>query len=124
MIKRVLFRNPLLPYLLILPEVLIIFVFFYWPSVKALFWSLTLEPPFGGPAQWVGLDNFRELFGSSDYYESAGITLVFAFWTTLISMGLALLLAIFVDRVLRGLIVYRTILITPSPTRSSCWACS
>lgn len=113
MIKRVLFRNRLLPYLLILPEVLIIFVFFYWPSAKALFWSFTLEPPFGGLAQWVGLDNFRELFSSPEYYESAAITLVFAFWTTVISMGLALLLAIFVDRVIRGLVVYRTVLMWP-----------
>ena len=92
---------------------LIILVFFYWPSIKAIFWSLTLEPPFGGPAQWVGLDNFKELLDSEEYYSSAGVTLLFAFWTTLISMGLALILALFVDRVIRGLVAYRATLMWP-----------
>jgi len=96
-----------------LPELLIILVFFYWPSIQAIFWSLTLEPPFGGPAQWVGLDNFRELLDSEEYYSSAGVTLLFAFWTTLISMGSALILALFVDRVIRGLVAYRAILMWP-----------
>ena len=113
MIKRVLFSNRRLPYLLILPEVLLILVFFYWPSFTALFWAFTLEPPFGGHAQWVGLDNFRELFSSAAYYNSALVTLIFALWTTLLSMGLALILAIFVDRVVRGLIVYRAALMWP-----------
>lgn len=113
MIKRVIFKNQRLPYLLILPELLIILVFFYWPSIQAIFWSLTLEPPFGGPAQWVGLDNFRELLDSEEYYSSAGVTLLFAFWTTLISMGSALILALFVDRVIRGLVAYRAILMWP-----------
>ena len=92
---------------------LIILVFFYWPSIKAIFWSLTLEPPFGGPAQWVGLDNFKELLDSEEYYSSAGVTLLFAFWTTLISMGSALILALFVDRVIRGLVAYRATLMWP-----------
>ena len=113
MIKRVIFKNQRLPYLLILPELLIILVFFYWPSIQAIFWSLTLEPPFGGPAQWVGLDNFRELLDSEEYYSSAGVTLLFAFWTTLISMGSALILALFVDRVIRGLVAYRATLMWP-----------
>ena len=113
MIKRVIFKHQRLPYLLILPELLIILVFFYWPSIKAIFWSLTLEPPFGGPAQWVGLDNFKELLDSEEYYSSAGVTLLFAFWTTLISMGLALILALFVDRVIRGLVAYRATLMWP-----------
>ena len=113
MIKRVIFKNQRLPYLLILPELVIILVFFYWPSIQAILWSLTLEPPFGGPAQWVGLDNFRELLDSEEYYRSAGVTLLFAFWTTLISMGSALILALFVDRVIRGLVAYRAILMWP-----------
>ena len=113
MIKRVIFKHQRLPYLLILPELLIILVFFYWPSIQAIFWSFTLEPPFGGPAQWVGLDNFRELLETEEYYSSAGVTLLFAFWTTLISMGLALILALFVDRVIRGLVAYRATLMWP-----------
>ncbi|MGB7301829.1 MAG: ABC transporter permease subunit [Burkholderiaceae bacterium] len=113
MIKRVLFNNRNLPYLLILPELLLILVFFYWPSLKAFFWAFTLEPPFGGPSQWVGLDNFRELFASPAYYDSAFVTLIFAVSTTVLSMGLALVLAIFVDRAVRGLVVYRTALMWP-----------
>jgi sn-glycerol 3-phosphate transport system permease protein len=113
MIKRVLFRHKLLPYLLIGPQVLIILIFFYWPSAQALFWSFTLEPPFGGPSQWVGWQNLRELFTSPEYYDSIIATIIFANATTVLSMGMGLVLAVFVDRVLRGLLVYKTALMWP-----------
>ena len=110
MIKRVLFRNRLLPYLLILPEVLIVFVFFYWPSAKALFWSFTLER-FRGKCQWVAWT----ISGNSSFRPNIRIPASPSsrFGPRWILHGLALLLAIFVDRVLRGLVVYRTVLMWP-----------
>ena len=46
---------------LLAPQLLIIFVFFYWPSAQALYWAFTLEQPWGGGNTWVGFDNFRKV---------------------------------------------------------------
>lgn len=111
--KRVIFESGWLPYLLLLPQLLIIFVFFYWPSAQALFWAFTLEPPFGGAAIWVGWRNFQEVLSSAEYWRTAGNTLIFALGTTGISLVLGLLIALFVDRGLRGSIIYKTAVIWP-----------
>lgn len=113
MYKRVLFENRWLPYLLLAPQITIVFVFFYWPTGQALFWSFTLEPPFGGDAAWVGLRNFEDILASGEYWRAVRNTLIFAFFTTVISLALGLLFAIFADRGLRGLAIYKTGLIWP-----------
>ncbi|WP_333835207.1 ABC transporter permease subunit [Rubrimonas sp.] len=113
MIKRVLFESRLVPYLLILPQLLIILLFFYWPSGQALFWSFTLEPPFGGDAVWVGMRNLDYIFSSPEYYRSIRNTLILSVATTAISMGLGIVFAIFADRGLRGLVVYKTAVMWP-----------
>ena len=46
--RRALFRSTWLPWALVLPQLLIIFVFFYWPTGEALYWAFTLEQPWGG----------------------------------------------------------------------------
>jgi sn-glycerol 3-phosphate transport system permease protein len=113
MIKRVHFPSSAIPYLLVLPQVLITLVFFIWPASQALFQSLLLEDAFGFKTEFVFLDNFYELFQDPDYRASFSRTLIFAFFTTLISMGSALILAARVDRVIKCRTVYRTFLIWP-----------
>ena len=58
--KRVQFTSPTLPYLFLLPQMAVVFVFFYWPSVQAIQSSFYLEDPFGFGATFVGLDNYAE----------------------------------------------------------------
>ena len=53
--KRVQFSSPYLPYLFLAPQMAIIFVFFYWPSVQAIQSSFYLEDPFGFGATFVGM---------------------------------------------------------------------
>lgn len=100
--KRVTFANTRLAALLIAPQLLLVFVFFYWPTGEALYWAFTLEPPFGGGNQWVGLDNFRQVFADATYWNSVRVSVVFAIASTTLALGIALLLAMFVDRRLRG----------------------
>ena len=62
--KRVQFNSPLLPYLFVLPQMAIIVIFFYWPSVQAIQSSFYLEDPFGFSASFVGLDNYLDALTS------------------------------------------------------------
>ncbi|HHZ08293.1 MAG TPA: ABC transporter permease subunit [Rhizobiales bacterium] len=86
---------------------LLIFVFFYWPSGEALYWAVTLEPPFGGDNEWVGLLNFQTVFEDPKYWNSVRISITFAFFATALSLGVAAVLALFVDRRLPGHQIYK-----------------
>ncbi|HVZ02701.1 MAG TPA: ABC transporter permease subunit [Dongiaceae bacterium] len=111
--KRALFSNKWLGMALILPQVLLIFTFFYWPAGEALYWAFTLERPWGGGNEWVGFGNFTSILGDSVYWNSIGKSLIFAFSATGLAMAAALLMALLADRELRGYRVYRTVLVWP-----------
>ena len=111
--KRAFFRNRGLAWLLIAPQLLLVFLFFYWPTAQALYWAFTLEQPWGGGNQWVGLENFEAIFSDGAYWNSIGVSFAYALLATGIAMGGALLLALFVDRQLRGFRAYRSIFVWP-----------
>jgi len=111
--KRTLFTNKWLGMALVLPQVLLIFTFFYWPAGQALYWAFTLEQPWGGGNEWVGTANFAHLLSDTVYWNSILTSLIFAFSATVLAMGVALTLALLVDRELRGFRVYRTIMVWP-----------
>jgi sn-glycerol 3-phosphate transport system permease protein len=61
----------------------------------------------------VGFENFTYLWNSPEYFHSLKVTAVFAISVTVLSMGLALLLAIAVDRMIKSTRVYTTLLVWP-----------
>ena len=67
--KRVLFRSRWLPWVLLMPQLVIIGVFFFWPASQAVLQSLQVQDAFGMSTEWVGLENFRNLL--DDPLESA-----------------------------------------------------
>lgn len=111
--RRAYFKNNWIAAALIAPQLLIIFVFFYWPTAQALYWAFTLEQPWGGGNQWVGLENFQTILSDEYYWNSVMVSILFAFFTTLLSMGMALVLALAADRQLDGYRMYRVGLIWP-----------
>ena len=111
--KRTTFSSTTVGLLFVLPMLVLIFVFFYWPSGQALYWAFTLEQPWGGGNQWVGLQNFEQLLGDPVYWNAILRSLVFALGSTGIAMGMALLLALFTDREMKGHSVYRAVFVWP-----------
>ena len=108
--KRAGFTTRWLPILLLLPQLAVIIVFFYWPAAQAVKSSFYLEDPFGFGSTFVGLDNYTYLAQSAEYAKIARFTLVFTILVTFFSLGLALLLAVKADKVIRGAKSYRTLL--------------
>lgn len=111
--KRVLFRSRWLPWVLIGPQLAIVLVFFFWPAIQALVQSLQQQDAFGTTVTWVGLDNFRALINDDTYLGSFKITLIFSALVTVLGLSIALVLAVFADRIVRGATFYRTVLILP-----------
>jgi len=111
--KRVRFTSAWLPWVLLTPQVIIIAVFFFWPAAQAVLQSMQLQDSFGLSTEWAGLDNFKTLFADSAYLESFKTTAVFSILVAVLGITLSLMLAVFADRVLRGALLYRTMLIVP-----------
>ena len=107
--RRTIFGGWALPAAFVLPQVLLTIFFFLWPAGQALYGSLTRQDAFGLKTQFIGLENFIDPL----YIESMWRTLGFCLAVTLLSMGVALLLAVFADREIKGRGIYRTLLIWP-----------
>ena len=111
--KPVVFRHRWLPYALIAPQIAITLVFFLWPAGQAIYQSVLRQDAFGLRTEYVALENFARLFADPQYLDSFFTTIVFSALVAGISMGVALLLAVMADRVIRGAMAYRTLLIWP-----------
>ena len=111
--KRVFFKGWWLPALLVAPQLLISFVFFFYPSGQAIWNSLFLPDPFGLKTEFVGLDNFRFLLSDPYYLASFKTTIFFSTAVSVVSMGIGLYLAALADRLIKGAGVYQTLLIWP-----------
>ncbi len=113
MLKRVHFPASPLPYFLVAPQVLITLVFFIWPASQAVYQSFLIEDAFGLSTEFVWFENFTLLFDDKQYLSTFGRTIFFSLAVAFLSMSLALILAGFADRVVRGATAYRTLLIWP-----------
>lgn len=104
------FTTRWLPIILLVPQLSIIAIFFYWPAIYAMQSSFYLQDPFGFGSTFVGLENYSSLLSSSEYMKVTRFTVVFTALVTFFSLALALLLAVKADNVLRGAKTYRTLL--------------
>jgi sn-glycerol 3-phosphate transport system permease protein len=111
--KRVIFKGWMLPALLLLPQIVITAVFFFYPAGQAIWQSMFVPDPFGLKTQFVGLGNFEYLLNDRYYRASFVTTAIFSSLVTVVSMGVALYLAILADRLIKGSGTYRTLLIWP-----------
>jgi sn-glycerol 3-phosphate transport system permease protein len=107
------YRNRVLPWLLLAPQLLLVLVFFYWPTSQALYWAFTLEQPWGGGNTWVGLQNFASIFRDGGYWATVLRSGLYALVTTALSMAVALVLASFVDRSLKGTKLFQSVYVWP-----------
>ena len=111
--KRSTFNNMWLPYFLVAPQIIITFIFFLWPASQALYQSFLIEDAFGLSSEFVWFENFEELFSDPLYLDSFYTTVLFSVSTTFLSLSLSLLFAVMADRVIKGEMAYKSILLWP-----------
>ncbi len=111
--NRAIFSGKLLPCLLILPQLAVSLIFFYWPAAQALWQSFLVQDAFGLSTEFVWFENYVSLLQTPEYYHAIGVTLVFSALVAFFSLTLGLLLAVMANRNIRGIQIYRTFLIVP-----------
>ncbi len=108
-----LFRGTALPWLLLLPQLVITGLFFFWPAGQAVWQSLLREDAFGLRSEFVGLENFADVFSDPTWLASFGRTILFSGSVAGLALVVALFLAVLADRNIRGGSAFKTLLIWP-----------
>lgn len=107
------FQSRKTAYALLLPQLVVTVIFFIWPAIEALRQSLFQGDVFGLHSRFSGIDNFLDLFRSSVYLESFVVTTVFSLLVTFLTLSSGLLMAVLVNRVVRGKRFYKAVFVWP-----------
>jgi sn-glycerol 3-phosphate transport system permease protein len=111
--RRVVFSGWLLPALLLLPQLAVTVIFFFWPAGQAIVQSVQGGDAFGLSTRFVGWDNFATVFADPNYVFAFGVTALFSVAVAVIALAPGLLFAVMADRVVRGATFYKTVLLLP-----------
>ncbi|WP_199086803.1 sn-glycerol-3-phosphate ABC transporter permease UgpA [Bosea sp. ASV33] len=111
--KNAYFKGLTIPFLLLLPQLAITVVFFYWPASQAVWQSFLIEDAFGTSTEFVWFENYQALFSDPGYLKAFINTAVFSTFVCVFSLSIALLFAVMADRQIRGAEIYKTLLIWP-----------
>jgi multiple sugar transport system permease protein len=102
----------------LLPWFLGLFAITLGPMLASLFLSFT-DYNLLQPAEFNGLENFSRMLGDERLHQSLGVTFTYVLVSVPIQLGLALGLAVMLDRGVRGLAFYRSMFYLPSLLRAS-----
>jgi multiple sugar transport system permease protein len=100
-------------YLFALPWLIGLVVFLIGPIVASVLLSFT-NWNLISPARWVGLENYRDMIHSSEFWQSIKVTLFYAVLSVPLYLSLGLSLAILLNQRIRGMYAFRTILFLPT----------
>ncbi len=101
-------------YLLLLPAFVLLVTFTHYPAVASLIDSFFSTPRGSRPSTWVGLANYREMAGDPVFWKAATNNLWFALATIPLSIGLALVMALWVNERIAGRGFLRMAYFTPT----------
>ncbi len=101
-------------YLLLLPAFVLLLAFTHFPAVATLVDSFYSTPRGSRPGEWVGLENYRVMAGDPVFWKAATNNLWFALATIPFSIGLALVMALWVNERMAGRGVLRMAYFTPT----------
>lgn len=106
-------KHKKLALILIIPQLAITLLFFIWPACLALIQSVFFSDAFGLHNHFAGLTNFLDLLKDPDYGKAFLITLVLAFFVTLLTMSLGLFLAVLVQGRQKSQKIYKSLMLWP-----------
>jgi len=101
-------------WLLLLPAMVLLAAFTHWPIVSTLFDSFHSTPRGGKPAVWVGLENYQVMAADPVFWQAVRNNLWFAGATIPLSVGLALVMALWVNERIAGRAFLRMAYFTPT----------
>lgn len=100
-------------YLFLLPWFVGLLVFTLGPFIGSLYLSFTNYNLLSAP-EWIGIQNYLKMFQDPQWRDAVRVTLIYVFLSVPLKLAFALLIAMLLNRGLRGLGFYRAIYYVPS----------
>ncbi len=107
------------PYLFLLPCLIIFAIFVFWPFAKTIAYSFTLTNSRGNPVEFVGFENYINLFKSEQFLNSLKLTLIFAPMVGIPTFIVAYFLAALATNKLKGGRLYEVMYSLPMAIASA-----
>lgn len=101
------------PYLFTFPAVLMVCVVLAYPVLYGVYQSLFRAEIFGGPENYVGLQNYTEMLHDPDFWHALKVTSIFVGGCIVVNLVLGLLFAFALNRVASRLRFLRAVTIGP-----------
>ena len=95
------------------PSLLVYGLVIFWPLGRSIYLSLHGSDIFGGAGQYVGLDNYRDMFTSSDFAQVLLTTALFTLLSVLPAVLGALVVVLLLEARIRGTRLFRTAFALP-----------
>lgn len=110
-------RRRLVPYLFLLPGTLLFVGLMLWPMAQAFWMSLfewNVVP--GAQSRFLGLGNYTRAAADPVFWRALANTLLYMGVTVPTQMALGLAIAVMLDRIARGRVLFRTLFYLPVVT--------
>jgi sn-glycerol 3-phosphate transport system permease protein len=101
-------------WLLLLPAMAFLALFTHWPALATLIDSFYSTPRQRRAAVFVGIDNYRQIIDDPVFWQALSNNLWFAVGTIPVSIGLAMLMAVWVNDRIGGRALVRMAYFTPT----------
>src|SRR5205823_1629265 len=110
--SRLEFKENAIGYLFMLPWFVGLLTLTLGPMLGSLYLSFTRYDLLSAP-QWIGLQNFTAMFSDIRFLDSLRVTAIYVFLSVPLKLAVALLVALVLNRGLRGLGIYRAVYYVP-----------
>jgi multiple sugar transport system permease protein len=107
------YNAPFVGFLFISPWLIGFLLLQLWPILQSFYLSFT-EYNLLDPARWIGTKNFRQIAHDRLFYNSLKVTFTYVAASVPLKLIAALLFAMLLNRAVRGIAVYRTLIYLPS----------
>lgn len=101
------------PYLYLIPALVLFVLFVFWPFIKTIKLSFARTTPLGQVAQYIGLENYINIFTDGTFLNSLVTTFEFSVLRVIFSIVIGFVLAIISTEKIKGKGFFRTIYALP-----------
>ncbi|WP_274651039.1 carbohydrate ABC transporter permease [Paenibacillus humicola] len=106
-------REALDCYIFMSPAIIGLVIFMLGPMAASAYFSFTKYDILGAPA-WIGLDNYKALIKDPLTWQSFKVTLIYSAASVPLGLVVSLLLALLLNRSIKGIFLFRTIFYLPA----------
>ncbi len=107
-------REAIDAYVFMSPAILGLLLFFLGPMIVSFLLSFTEYDILVGSANWVGLENYREMFADELFWKSLRVSAIYSVISVPLQLIFGLLLAVLLNQKMRGIYLFRAIFYLPT----------